>query len=366
MYRDLSQLNEEEFRKKQGVFCGEEMTLVYPITTNPFWTKLNSIYRSSIWDKNGKLISPGFKKFMNFGEKPEQFPLPSNYKDASFISKIDGSCLIVSKYNDQVVARTRETFNFENLDNGWELQIVKDKYPYAFDNDYLDNGHTLIFEIVSDVNKIVLSYEDCPDLLFIGMINNEDYSYAKQNTLDLVAKEIGVKRPTRIDFSNFNGIHDFIKFVEDEKGIEGYCLYFNNDQDILKIKSAHYLKLHRMKTEVASIKNIIDLYISYGYPNYNDFFEHVSNDFDYEVAEHCRGDLSLVCDAYKELLKIKGGMISFLERNKYLSRKDLSKEIFSSYGKTTRASCVFNILDTGDIYDRHKKTLMLQKLKNKI
>jgi len=359
MIIDLSQIDETQFKKKEGIFGGREAVLVNPDGFNAAWTQENSIFRSSVWSKSGELLSPGLKKFVNWSERPEHFPVPLNLKNTSMLSKLDGSCLIISKVDDNVCARTRGTFDFRQMENGWELDVLKDKYPKAFDNILLDRGYTFIFEAVSDVNKIILSYDDCPDMFLLNIISNHNYKYEIQNEVDSIAEAFSLKRPERRTFKN---IDEMLEVIPEEEGIEGYCLYYGLDQKIVKLKTKKYLHLHRMKSDLASLEKIVDIFIDFGCPNYLDFYKEIEEQFDFELAEYCKGNLSKVCDAFKEVKMIEEGMRKFCSRILGLTRKEQALKIISSYGNTNRANFCFLILDKSQLNDKATKKLIMQML----
>ncbi len=76
------------------------------------------------------------------------------------VEKLDGSLLIVSKYNGQYILRTRGTVDASIMANGHELEIFKNTIlsKLADNNDTWD--YSVLFEWLSPINKIVLNYGD--------------------------------------------------------------------------------------------------------------------------------------------------------------------------------------------------------------
>jgi len=369
MIANFSNINEEFFIIKDGLFCGDESYLIVPKHINAQWNQNNKFFRSSIWRKSdGKLISAAFKKFVNWSEKPDTFPVPLSLKDCNIVTKIDGSLLCIDFYNGQINTRTRGTFNTDTLNNGHEIKILKQKYPKLFSNcELLSGKYSIICEWVSDENTIVLKYPNCPDVFLIAVINLEDYSYLTQKEVDDLAIQWQVKRPVKFDLNNTDDIFTIITQKED---IEGVCVYSplngKSDQEIHKIKSTKYLALHKLKSDLSCLEKILDIYLQRGEPNYSSFFVFVSDTFDFELANQIRGDISKLCDAKKEVEKILSGMEKFLKKIKNLpSRKDQAKEIINSYGgeKNNRAQFLFCLLDEKEITIDQRKKLYFQVLK---
>ena len=361
---DLNSIDRENFMVHPHVIAGETCFLVQPVHIGAKYNKHNLIFRSSVWNSNGELISASFKKFFNWGEQPElaytPFSLTAN-GGCQLIEKIDGSTLIVSKYDGQLIIRTRGTVDATKLDNGHEIEIFKKKYPKVFvDTNWLLDNKSYVFEWVSPLNKIVLSYNE-PELYLTGIISHEDYSMEKQENLDLIACLLEVKRPRTFQF---NSIKEMLEAIEALKGQEGICCYCNHGQDIRKIKSAWYLALHRMKSELGSIDKVIDFYFTLNRPTYQEFYSYIEKTFDFELAEQIRGQISRICDGMKEVNEIVTYMKRYVAQLANLSRKDAALQIMQAYGNTNRSSFCFSLLSGKELKDDDYKKLLYQCLKD--
>jgi len=357
---NLENIDREQFYVNEHVLNGEIVYLVFPKQLGVNWTQENKHFRSSLWNAQGELISAGLPKFTNWGEKPEVFPVPTSLDDATVVEKLDGSLLIVSKYKGNYILRTRGTVDAHKLDNSYELEV--------FERDILPNlnmnqntfPQSYLFEWLSPVNKIVLNYGDEPLFRLIGVIEHCDYSLVKQSELDMVAPVWNVKRPETYKFST---VSDLLENIEKWSGKEGVCVYSN--RGIHKVKSAWYLVLHRMKSELSSLEKVMDVWFERGQPDYNTFYNYISTTFDFEIAEQARGHISNICDAWKQVQQIEAGMKRFLTEQVLTmpTRRLQAVVITQSYGKTNRASFVFTLLDGKPLGDKEYKKLMWQVLK---
>lgn len=355
----IPKLEQQQFLVKENRIARDTVYLVNPRHMGVIWTPDNLIFRSSIWTKDGVPVSLGFKKFFNLTEQPNLIPDPVDVKKASIREKIDGSCILVSRYKGELIVRTRGTLDAHTLDNGYEIDYLIKKYPLAFLNDFIARGeYTLIFEWVSPFNVIVLNYGDEPDMYLTGIVKHEDYSYATQKELEHIGTVLNVKTTGLYTFENMT---ELIKTVEVFKGKEGVCIYYNNDQDIKKVKGIEYLTLHAFKSEI-NLKNIVDMFLQFDKPNFNSFLDRIENNFDFECRKMSMPCVSKVCDAYEEALKLIEGIKKFIEPLKTISRKLAAEKIISSYGKTVRAACAFKLLEGKNIEDKLLKTLIFQKL----
>ena len=360
---DIQKVDLTQFMVHEHSLNGEIVYLIQPQHIGTKWHQDNKHMRSVVVNYAGEVISAGFPKFTNWGENPDHFPVPNSLKHCTVVEKLDGSLLIVSKYNGQYILRTRGTVDASTLANGHELEIFKNTIlsKLADNNDTWD--YSVLFEWLSPINKIVLNYGDEPSWRLIGFINHINYSLAQQDMLDAMAKKYGFDRPPTYTFS---GVEDLLKDVDQWRGKEGVVVYSKNDQMLHKVKGAWYLALHHMKSELSNIEKIIDVWLEQGMPDYQTFYNYIFTTFDYELAEQCRGMISRIVDAKKEVDKIVWGMNLFVNtRLRLLStRKEQAEQVISAYGNTNRASFLFKLLDGKSLGKEEYKKLLFQVLKN--
>jgi hypothetical protein len=353
-------------------FIGEhECFLLQPQHIGTSWNKDNLIYRSSLWDKEGNPVSLSFKKFFNYDEKPDIFPAPSDLKNAKLMEKLDGSTLIFSRYKGHTVIRTRGTVDARKQANGHEIDYLLQKYPKFADmlNRTDTYDQSFIYEWLSPTNRIVLNYGDEPEMKLIAAIGHADYTLAPQSVLDLYAKSWDLSRPRTF---SYNSVEEMKSAVEVLKDQEGLCVYYGNEQQIRKVKAASYLFLHRAKSEISSIEKVIDVYIDWFIPRhtlsheptgYVEFFEYLTEKFDFEIATMATGHASRICDAMKEVSKIMNALFEFASARMYIARNIAAKEILQAYGSTGRSAIIFKMLDRKTIGADDYKKLLYQVLK---
>lgn len=363
MNYEISSIDQEQFNVAPHLIAGETCYLVSPMRMGVDWTQQNKVLRSSIWNSNGELVSAGFAKFVNWGEKPEVFPVPNSLKGTTVVEKLDGSLLILSRYKGQFILRTRGTVDAYKLDNGYELDLFKQKHSIVLAHDISETwDHSLLFEWCTPTNKIVIDPGPEPIWKLIGMVHHDDYSLAGQDTLDFVALQLGLQRPETFTFGS---TEELISSVEQWEGKEGVCVYSKNGQEIHKCKAAAYLLKHRFK-ENATLENTLDLFVAYGYPQYQEFEQKLVEQFDHECFSMVRGFASTVVDAFKTVKEIEAGMVRFVEPLKSHPRRLAAEKILSSYGQTGRSAMCFSLLDGKSLSSEQMTKLMWQILKLKI
>lgn len=364
---NFNNYNLEDFTQKEGIFCGIESVLITPKHIGAKFTQKNKIFRSSIWSKDGNLLSAGFPKFVNLGENPENFPVPKNLNNTKIVNKEDGSLLIVDFVNEKLSMRTRGTFSYETMENKEDFEYILDKYPSIKDLARC-NDCSFLFELTTPNLKVVLNYPEV-DAFLVGIVEKINYKLLSQKELDECARNNGLKRPVYYEFKELD---DLCVWVKNAKNIEGACLYSKNDQEIHKIKSDDYLVKHRLKDELCNPERVLDVWFKAGRPSYFEFRNYIITNFDYEIFTQVMPDVSRITDANKKVNEIIDGMKRFVDRvraqfsNKDFktNRKNIAAEIFSSYGgsENNRTGMVFSILDRGELEEDQIKKLMLQVL----
>lgn len=348
--------SEEEFVIRDYVISNTPVKLVFPKEIGIKWNEENKVFRSSIWTEDGELVSASWKKFTNLGEQPDFEPLDID-GDLEYIQKIDGSLLCISMFKGTLIARTRGTVDASVLENGHELEFLKEKYPFLFENDLLKTEqYSILTEWYSPKNIIVEKEADEPTLWLTGIVKHSDYSYLPQEEVDFFAKVCGLERPKRYKFNTISEMTEGVKIWE--KG-EGVVIYGNDGQILKKVKSDRYLYLHRLKSHITSKNNLVEFYVDKGTPNYEDFFEIISNELDFEVAKSFEKELKEVCDAGEKVKKFLDNALDFVhDIRKVETRKEQAEFITRNYRE--KAGIVFSILDNKEIPNKQMEKLILE------
>jgi RNA ligase len=363
---DLNTIDRTQFYVDEHIWHGQVVYLVQPREMGCTWTQDNKIFRSSVWNSDNELISASFFKFVNWGEKPEVFPVPTSLKNATIMEKLDGSTLIVSKYKGHYMIRTRGTIDAMRMEkNGHEIEVFKNEVLPKLFKSHLVSGdsdtwnYSFVFEWTSPLNTIVLNYGNEPRFFLIGVVYHGDYTLSTQIELSNYAWELGLERPSTYTFKDVN---DLLSAVDAWKNQEGVCVYHHGDQEIHKVKSADYLLKHRFKSN-ATLENTLDMYFGLGKPSYKMFETMLIQKFDFECFDMVRGYASSICDAAKDVQRIVEGITAFVAPYKDKPRKDGALAITASYGDTGRSNMAFTLLSNKPLNDEQLKKLFWQVLK---
>jgi hypothetical protein len=374
---DLNAIDRDNFQVEENIIVSNGLSIYFvkplPNPKNLIWTQANKIFRSSVWDCEGNLISASFPKFGNWGENSENFPTPTDLNGCDVCGKVDGSLLIVSTFCNHTIYRTRGTLDATTLKNGPEIEIFKRSIFPRMSRHCGDFTWPIswLFEWTSPLNKSVINYGNNPAWYLVGLINHDKYTLSYQHDLDDLAVSIRCGRPRIYDFTGSTP-DKMIDVISKWKDREGAVVYSNDGQSMHKIKSSWYLAFKRMKDEI-SRENLIKAWFELNKPDYKYFTSTIENYFGIEIAAQIRGDMSIICDSWKEVLEIIAGFNSFIKTNitsvgnveNPNFRKEMKNIIVSSYGKTSRADYVLKIVDGKELNDNDLEHLLYQCIKNR-
>jgi hypothetical protein len=347
--------NPDQFNIKDCVIAGDECVLVTPKDMSVEWNDDNKIFRSSIWRKSDMFpISLGFKKFVNLGEQPAFEPI-EGHSDLEFVRKLDGSLLIVSQYKGELIVRTRGTIDATQLANGYEIEFLKNKYPVAFNNSWLDTEKfTLLFEWTTPTNRIVLQESEEPTLWLIGIVGHQTdsfmgpwtpYNYFPQEDLDIQARVLGVSRPERYTLN----LQNVAEYLKDETSIEGVVIYANGGQILKKVKTPRYLYMHRVFTGIKTVDHLFELFAEYGCPKREEFEKMLANNFDWELVTTLKDLLDELYAKSKRIADKVLLIIMYLQNPDFieLDRKGKAQKILEYFPDCS--GIVFAMLDNKEI-----------------
>jgi hypothetical protein len=201
-------------------FCGLDSFLVIP-KINAVWTTENLFFRSLIIDKSGVVLSSGWPKFFNNGEKPELYPDLHNYQDWHIHEKLDGSLLIADYVNGEFSMRTRGCSSYKQQSNFKDFELLHEKYPKIVD--FLkENSHiSLLCEIITPNNIIVIRTNDVQFYL-LGAINKITLQVVSHQELLEIWKKVGcMPTPKSYQIDGIKDISTLANLVKQWKGSEG-------------------------------------------------------------------------------------------------------------------------------------------------
>jgi hypothetical protein len=349
---------EEYFNIVPNKFCNLDCYLITP-KIDAKWSADNLFYRSLITDKEGNVFSCGFFKFFNYGEKPECYPDPEKFNDWKCEEKKDGSLVICDYVNDQFSMRTRGTVSYATQENAKDFECLPQKYPKVVD--FLkENQHlSLLFEIVTPNNVIVIR---SPQIEFhlLGAINKNSMTIVSSSDLLEIWRKIGpISAPETYNFLDTNDLSKIAESIKYWKGKEGVVVSYNNGQNRIKIKSDWYRFCHQVKSQLSSTKNLIDYFIEKEMPYFEDFYKIIETEFDFEIAVQLKDELEKICEAGEKSKKYIDHILEVVHDIRTVkTRKEQALMIKRNFKENS--SFVFSVLD-GKIINKEQWTKLINQ-----
>jgi hypothetical protein len=340
-------IEEGYFYITPNTFCGLDCYLITP-EIDAKWNNNNLFYRSLITDKEGNVLSSGWPKFFNYGEKPECYPKLEDYNDWRFVDKVDGSLVICDYINDQFSMRTRGTVSYKTLPNAKDFELLPEKYPQVVE--FLkENPHlTLLFEIVTPNNVIVVRPKEI-EFYLLGAINKNGMVVVSNQDLTDIWRKIGpIQMPQTYQFDNISDLAKIAQHIKNWKGKEGIVISYNNNQNRIKLKSDWYCFIHRIKSELNSTDNLINFYIDKEMPLTENFNKIIETEFDYEIAVQLKDEIEKICNAGEKAMKYIDHLLEVVhDIRKVETRKEQAEMIKRNCRENS--SYAFSILDNKEI-----------------
>jgi hypothetical protein len=351
-------IEEGYFNITPDEFCGLYCWLITP-ERDAKWNKNNLFYRSLIVDREGNVLSSGWPKFFNYEEKPDCYPDPKNFNDLKYEEKKDGSLLIADYVNGQFSMRTRGTVSYRTQENAKDFELLPERYPKVVE--FLkENQHlTLLFEIVTPSNVIVIRPQQL-EFYLIGAINKNGMVVVSSADLTDIWRKIGpIPMPQSYNFLDTNDISKIAETIKHWKGKEGIVVSYNNGQSRIKLKSDWYLFIHKVKSKLNSTKNLIEFYIEKEMPSYEDFYKIIETDFDYEIAIQLKREIEKICEAGEKSKKYIDYILEVVhDIRKVETRKEQAEMIKRNFQENS--SFVFCVLD-GRIITKEQWTKLINQ-----
>jgi hypothetical protein len=215
------------------------------------WSEDELRLRSVAVDLQGRVISTGWPKFFNMGERPAndaalELALESG-EEVFFTEKLDGTLIVRSVLpNGKVIFRTRgrwESDEFGPLAHA----IASARYPALLDPRIMPEW-SLLFEYVGPANLIVIAYSQ-EDLVFLGAVRHADFHLMPVEQMQTFARNYGLRCVPLVELPR--DVKGMVEAVRGWENREGIVVRLHRGQLLIKLKSARYLAMHAMRANMS-------------------------------------------------------------------------------------------------------------------
>lgn len=205
------------------------------------WRPLRSLV---LREATGEVVSAGFPKFFNAGERPEDTERLERAMSAGepvwLLEKRDGSLVIRSVIDGQVRWRTRGLLSTGAL--GPLLAPLIDGDPLGDPSFAPDRS--LLFEFTSPDWRVILDYPTA-ELTLVGSVGHADLRLSDYPETRELAQGLGV--PVVAAVEGPSELDALLATVAGWAGAEGVVAACGDGQTLVKIKAEEYLRRHRLR-----------------------------------------------------------------------------------------------------------------------
>lgn len=205
------------------------------------WNSLTRMSRGLILDREGTITARPMEKFFNFDEPQAKIERDRMVGECAAYEKLDGSLIIVTRspWGGPLVA-SRGSFG------SWHAERARHLLDTQYGYDWLQDGKTYCFELVSPENRIVVNYS-YDRLVLLAVIDTESgYDFEVNQWSRGWPYDIA---SSYMWSSNFDEDLAHQLQQENQPNAEGYVLRFQNGYRV-KVKFEEYVRLHRLMTGV--------------------------------------------------------------------------------------------------------------------
>lgn len=195
--------------------------------------------RGIVFDRHGNIAARPLHKFFNLGEHGETADTIDTNQVARVMDKLDGSMIHTVWLDGDLYLKSKKSFDNAQTKMAWEwLTRSENECALAMCSTLAEAGCTLIFELTSPQNRIVVAYP-ATQMRLLHIRRNECGTYFPSVALQAIAEINGiplVEEPCTVN--------DALATVSTMEGKEGYIIQFASGH-MLKVKCPWYLQLHR-------------------------------------------------------------------------------------------------------------------------
>jgi hypothetical protein len=229
-------------------------------------------FKSVTVDASHQILSIGVPHFFNLENftKLEQFA--EWQKSFRYLEKHDGTCLLITVLPDHYIVRSRRQIytitedlsclDFPEYDVGSRLAALASELRPRGVFTILTEAifpHPAIHhvQLTPFYKKVMRGAGFCPfvdypsqDNFLNGIVWHDSLRMEPQSSLDEMCARHGIRRPQTLHFDCFEEASDWLRR---KQNAEGFCVYFNQDQSILKFKTRWYRRVRNTTGEILSI-----------------------------------------------------------------------------------------------------------------
>jgi hypothetical protein len=363
---DLDKVDTERFRVREK----DGLTLINPDAAMWDWRDDELHMRSLLCRDDGEVVSAGYPKFFNYGERKDHPQIWQDYNKRTITYKEDGTLIIASLIDDKLHLRTRGNHDLGDFhDRVWnvvrrksldiQLEILIRKI--ARNHPCLTEKVSVLMEYVAPDNLIVMKYNK-EDLVMLGV------SIYSDNEIEIKNSEfLAFSMPSQthalvheVDESIQSSGQSFVEYVSKfSRNIEGFVVNLRHHADdiydvrnLIKFKTEWYIRLHGLMTETESrIDELLFFERIFTEERFLSYFQGLGYDWETCMFLLDNKGARAKMDAMKARIELVKSAIIVGRRMKddldkgFATRKDIALHLRNNLPKETHG-VIFGLLDS--------------------
>lgn len=258
---DVSSIDRERFHVNNVEVPGlGPFLLVVPFKAMWQWNRGEEHLRSLLCRLDGEVVSAGFPKFFNLGERPdEDATLAENLVVSRLMEKVDGSLLIRSVIDGRVHFRTRGCPNIASDMHDDVMRLIEERYRVLLDPSTRPLSHpgtSFLMEYISPKNRIVVGYDE-PGLVGIGLVDfsGDELLIRPYDEMDAaMTPGLPTPIPTVAMPKELGALQATVKTLKGREGIVAWTPVPSTGprpyrMHLCKLKSDWYIRLHALRSQ---------------------------------------------------------------------------------------------------------------------
>ena len=208
------------------------------------WDKITLESRGHVFNMaTGECVARPFAKFFNLGEQAdityEKLPWDKPYE---VFEKVDGWLGVLYRHQGKFCVSSRGSFHSEGAQ--WASGFIQTK-----DMSFLPDEVTLVFEIITPEQKIILDYKGEKTLYVLAAFNRHTGDEYSRQQVEEWAKLAGLPVVPKHDSLT---IDDCMKIAKEMEGREGFVIRFADGRRV-KVKTDWYCHIAKIMANMTPI-----------------------------------------------------------------------------------------------------------------
>jgi hypothetical protein len=229
-------------------------------------------FKSLTLDDDHRILSIGVPHFFNLENFKEMEQFAEWQKSFRYIEKHDGTCFLITVEPDRYIVRSRRQIytitddlsclDFPGYDVGSRIAALACELRPRGVFTILTEAifpHPAIrpVKLTPFYKQVMRGAGFCPfvdypsqDNFLNGIVWHDALRMEPQSSLDEMCARHGIRRPKTLRFECFE---DTVGWLRRKQNAEGFCVYFNDDQSILKFKTRWYRRVRNTTGEIFAL-----------------------------------------------------------------------------------------------------------------